>query len=88
MVAKSEPTHSDFAKSAADADSTIKVTTGADGTAEFDKLYVRLMLIHHDGAISMATVGAETPDSELVELSKEIVRVQTLEIETLLEILN
>ena len=54
--------------------------------AEFDKLYVKLMLIHHDGAISMATVGADTPDSELVELSKEIIRVQTLEIEALREI--
>ncbi|MEY3483934.1 MAG: hypothetical protein RLZZ218_769 [Actinomycetota bacterium] len=56
--------------------------------AEFDKLYVKLMLIHHDGAISMATVGADTPDSELVELSKEIIRMQTLEIEALREILN
>ena len=56
--------------------------------AEFDKLYVKLMVIHHDGAISMATVGTKTSDSELVEISQEIIRVQTLEIETLREILK
>ena len=68
-------------------DSLLEDLANAKG-AEFDKLYVELMIIHHDGAISMATVGAETSDSELVELSKEIIRVQTLEIESLREISN
>jgi uncharacterized protein (DUF305 family) len=68
-------------------DSLLEDLANAKGS-EFDKLYVELMIIHHDGAISMATVGAETSDSELVELSKEIIRVQTLEIESLREISN
>ncbi len=56
--------------------------------SKFDELFVSLMLLHHEGAISMASAGLETQDADLVALSQEIIRVQTSEIETLKRILK
>ncbi|WP_026930133.1 DUF305 domain-containing protein [Glycomyces tenuis] len=55
--------------------------------AEFDRLFVELMIAHHQGAIDMAeTELAEGQNPEALALAEEIVEAQTAEITTLEEI--
>ncbi|MFE9810592.1 DUF305 domain-containing protein [Streptomyces sp. NPDC005227] len=52
----------------------------ADGTA-FDRLFLRLMITHHDGAITMATdVKAQGNNIQIEEMADDVIAQQTSEI--------
>jgi uncharacterized protein (DUF305 family) len=53
----------------------------------FDRLYVEYMVMHHQGAITMAEIAITLPDSELVMFASAIIEAQTAEIQTLSQIL-
>jgi uncharacterized protein (DUF305 family) len=55
--------------------------------ADFDRLFVELMIVHHEGAIAMAEEHhAEGQNAEASELASAIIETQTAEIATLQEI--
>lgn len=55
--------------------------------AEFDRLFVELMIAHHQGAVDMAeTELAEGRNPEALALAEQVVEMQTVEIATLEEI--
>lgn len=52
----------------------------ADGRA-FDRLFLRLMISHHDGAITMATdVKAQGNNIQIEEMADDVIAQQTSEI--------
>ncbi|MDA1361080.1 DUF305 domain-containing protein [Glycomyces luteolus] len=55
--------------------------------ADFDKLFVELMIAHHEGAITMAEEHhAEGQNAEAAEIATAVIDTQTAEIATLQEI--
>jgi uncharacterized protein (DUF305 family) len=51
------------------------------GTAEFDLIFIDMMIMHHQGAVAMAEVALERGEhSELVQLAEDIITAQTDEI--------
>ncbi|MGW2182150.1 DUF305 domain-containing protein [Streptomyces sp. NPDC001732] len=58
----------------------LKRLRGAKGTA-FDKLFLKLMITHHQGAVTMATeVLSEGNDVQIEEMAGDVVAQQTVEI--------
>ncbi|MCX2729907.1 DUF305 domain-containing protein [Saccharopolyspora sp. NFXS83] len=56
----------------------------ASGGAEFDRLFLRLMTAHHEGAVAMATdVLATGRDEQLHEMAQDVLVTQTDEIATM-----
>ncbi|MGW0891052.1 DUF305 domain-containing protein [Saccharopolyspora sp. NPDC002578] len=56
----------------------------ASGGAEFDRLFLRLMTAHHEGAVAMATdVLATGRDERLHEMAQDVLVTQTDEIATM-----
>ena len=56
--------------------------------AMFDQLYITYMVMHHEGAIAMATKAASLGDQELATFSLAIIKAQSEEIATLHSIAN
>ncbi|MEU8788157.1 DUF305 domain-containing protein [Streptomyces sp. NPDC048643] len=58
----------------------LKELRAADGSA-FDRLFLRLMITHHDGAITMATdVKAQGNNIQIEEMADDVIAQQTSEI--------
>lgn len=56
--------------------------------AEFDRMWLQMMIAHHQGAITMANqVLATTKNAEVTQLAKAIVTGQTAEIDTMKKLL-
>jgi uncharacterized protein (DUF305 family) len=55
--------------------------------AEFDRLFVRGMIAHHEGAIQMATMIVDSNNAEANALGDAIVKSQTAQVATLTELL-
>jgi uncharacterized protein (DUF305 family) len=49
--------------------------------AEFDRLYLKGMIEHHEGAIDMAEMVVDSANDEAAALGKAIIESQTAEIE-------
>ena len=61
---------------------------GAATGAEFDEMFLTMMVEHHEGAIEMAqTQQSDGENAEAVELAETIEETQTSEIETIRELL-
>lgn len=61
-----------------------EMTAGLQGKMgdEFDKAFVEMMIVHHEGAVEMAKlIPAQGKHAELKELGKDIIEAQTKEIE-------
>ena len=57
--------------------------------AEFDRMFLEMMIPHHQGAVEMAeTEIAEGSDQDAVEMAREIVESQTAEIEEMQTLLT
>ncbi|NDL57311.1 DUF305 domain-containing protein [Phytoactinopolyspora mesophila] len=57
--------------------------------AEFDRMWLTMMIEHHEGAISMSeTVLADGSDAEVEELAAEIIEVQREEIDLMRDLLE
>ncbi|MEU0781948.1 DUF305 domain-containing protein [Streptomyces sp. NPDC006173] len=70
--------HADMAGMATKAQ--LEELRAADGTA-FDRLFLRLMITHHDGAITMATdVKAQGNNIQIEEMADDVIAQQTSEI--------
>jgi uncharacterized protein (DUF305 family) len=58
--------------------------TGAD----FDRMWLEMMIAHHEGAIAMADqVLAETSDPEVTALAEAVITGQTAEIDVMQQLL-
>jgi uncharacterized protein (DUF305 family) len=68
-------------------DSEISTLKGSTGKA-FDKLFLSGMIAHHEGAIHMVMMIENSPNSEINNLGKEIVKSQTAEIELMKQLLK
>ena len=68
-------------------DSQMKALENAKG-AEFDKLYLQGMIAHHQGAIAMADLIAQSTNPEAKKLAEAIVTGQTAEIATMQKLLG
>jgi uncharacterized protein (DUF305 family) len=68
-------------------DSEISTLKGSTGKA-FDKLFLTGMIAHHEGAIHMVMMIENSPNSEISNLGKEIVKSQTAEIELMKQLLK
>jgi uncharacterized protein (DUF305 family) len=56
--------------------------------ADFDRMWLQMMIAHHQGAISMANqVLAATSDDEVKKLAEAVVAGQTAEITTMQKLL-
>ena len=55
---------------------------------DFDTLYIRSMISHHEGAVKMAVEAIDLNDPELTEFANAIIVAQTAEIEELLALLK
>ena len=53
--------------------------SAASGT-EFDRLFLEGMIAHHEGAIAMASMIADSPNTEAAKLGSAIITSQTAEI--------
>jgi uncharacterized protein (DUF305 family) len=68
-------------------EAALKDLEAAQGT-EAGKLFLKQMIAHHDGAITMAnTEVTDGKDPEAVELSKQIVSAQTAEVKEMQDLL-
>jgi uncharacterized protein (DUF305 family) len=57
--------------------------------SEFDRMWLTMMIEHHEGAISMSeSVLADGTDSEVEELAAEIIEVQQEEIDVMRDLLE
>lgn len=56
--------------------------------AEFDELYIKYMIMHHEGAVQMATEAATLGDDELSAFSKSVISAQLTEIAILKNLLK
>lgn len=54
----------------------------------FDKLYLEYMIMHHEGALVMAGDAVGLDDQELADFANQIIRTQSAEIETLMQLLS
>lgn len=55
---------------------------------DFDRMYLQMMIAHHQGAITMANeVLAETTDADVEQLAQSIVDAQTAEIDQMRQLL-
>ena len=68
-------------------DSEISTLKGSTGKA-FDKLFLSGMIAHHEGAIHMVMMIENSPNSEISNLGKVIVKSQTAEIELMKQLLK
>ncbi len=68
-------------------DSEISTLKGSTGKA-FDKLFLTGMIAHHEGAIHMVMMIENSPNNEISNLGKEIVKSQTAEIELMKQLLK
>ena len=60
---------------------------GAAHGADFDKLFVELMIVHHEGAVTMAEEHhAEGQNADAAAIADAVIETQTAEIATLQEI--
>lgn len=62
---------------------TLKGLTGT----EFDKQFLKLMIAHHEGAIEMVSMIADSENAEVANLGQQIVISQTEQIEYMKELL-
>lgn len=63
-----------------------EMTMGLDGLSSdaFDKAFIEMMIVHHQGAVDMAElIPANARHEELKKLGREIIAAQTKEIETM-----
>jgi uncharacterized protein (DUF305 family) len=67
-------------------DSEMTALTNATG-AEFDRLYLEGMIVHHEGAISMASMVLKSDNAEAKALGEAIVKSQTAQIAYMKELL-
>ncbi|MCX4849750.1 DUF305 domain-containing protein [Streptomyces sp. NBC_00893] len=78
--AKRETAHDHSAMPGMATGAQLKQLREADGAA-FDKLYLKLMITHHQGAVTMATeVLAEGNNVQIEEMAGDVVAQQTVEI--------
>ncbi|MCX4398395.1 DUF305 domain-containing protein [Streptomyces sp. NBC_01767] len=78
--AKRESAHDHSAMPGMATEAQLKQLREADGSA-FDKLFLKLMITHHQGAITMATeVLAEGNNVQIEEMAGDVVAQQTVEI--------
>ncbi|MER5612428.1 DUF305 domain-containing protein [Streptomyces sp. NPDC002215] len=78
--AKRESAHDHSAMPGMATEAQLKKLRAADGAA-FDKLFLKLMITHHQGAITMATeVLAEGNNVQIEEMAGDVVAQQTVEI--------
>ncbi|MFE2934759.1 DUF305 domain-containing protein [Streptomyces sp. NPDC059278] len=78
--AKREAAHDHSAMPGMATEAQLKQLREADGAA-FDKLFLKLMITHHQGAITMATeVLAEGNNVQIEEMAGDVVAQQTVEI--------
>jgi uncharacterized protein (DUF305 family) len=57
--------------------------------AEFDRMWLTMMIEHHEGAITMAQdVQSTTEDEEVAALAEEIIAAQEAEIATMQALLE
>jgi uncharacterized protein (DUF305 family) len=68
-------------------DSELSALKGSTGNT-FDKLFLTGMIAHHEGAIHMVMMIENSPNSEINNLGKEIVKSQSAEIELMNELLK
>ncbi|MFJ8851790.1 DUF305 domain-containing protein [Streptomyces sp. NPDC102437] len=79
--AKRESAHDHSAMPGMATEAQLKKLRAADGAA-FDKLFLKLMITHHQGAITMATeVLAEGNNVQIEEMAGDVVAQQTVEID-------
>ncbi|MFM6974701.1 MAG: DUF305 domain-containing protein [Agromyces sp.] len=64
--------------------SALAAATGVD----FDKLFLQGMILHHQGAIAMASMVTSSSNAEAKALGDAIVKSQTAEIETMQQLLT
>jgi uncharacterized protein (DUF305 family) len=57
-------------------------------TPEFDKLFLTLMIAHHEGALEMVSLIEDSSNAEARNLAKEIVMAQKQEISKMKELLK
>jgi uncharacterized protein (DUF305 family) len=62
---------------------TLKGLTGT----EFDKQFLKLMIAHHEGAIEMVSMIADSENAEVANLGQQIVISQTEQIDFMRELL-
>ena len=55
---------------------------------EFDELFLKLMIVHHEGALDMVSMLDGTDKAEAQELAKHIVEVQQAEIDLMNQLLK
>jgi uncharacterized protein (DUF305 family) len=55
---------------------------------EFDELFLKLMIVHHEGALEMVSMLDGTDKAEAQELAKHIVEVQQAEIDLMNQLLK
>lgn len=60
-------------------DAEMKTLSEAKG-ADFDKLFLEQMTVHHQGALAMATSFQNTDNAELKKLVTQILQTQTIEL--------
>jgi len=63
---------------------TLESSTGA----EFDRLFLAGMILHHQGAIEMADMVVNSNNAEAAKLGAEIIKIQTSEIAELQALLS
>ena len=69
-------------------DEDMQVLMGASG-ADFDRLWLEMMIAHHQGAISMADqVKAGSSNADVTALADAVIAGQTAEIDTMQELLS
>jgi len=55
---------------------------------EFDRLFLKLMIVHHEGALDMVSMLDGTENPEAQELAKHIVEIQQAEIDLMNQLLQ
>ena len=56
--------------------------------SEFDRLFLKGMIKHHEGAIDMAEMVVDSKSADVATLAKAIIEAQRTEISTMKELLN
>ncbi len=69
-------------------DEDMQALANATGS-EFDRLWLQMMIAHHQGAISMADeVRAESTNADVTALAREVIAAQAAEIDTMQKLLT
>ncbi|MBA0126867.1 DUF305 domain-containing protein [Haloechinothrix sp. YIM 98757] len=80
--------HTDHEMSGMMSEEDMAMLERSDG-AEFDRMWMEIMVEHHEGAIDMANAQlAEGTSPEASELAEDIIEVQEAEIDTMREMLG